>query len=98
MSQSDHQGSLTRARARVALPILVLSAVATFAACSDDSSTAPRIVAPPRARADIAPVSIDTFRLLGPSIPGMYSGTARVVLHSPAPAGGATVVVRSSNR
>jgi hypothetical protein len=86
------------ARARAAFPVVLLAAALTFAACSDDTATAtaPR-VAPAHGRADVAPIAIDSFNLLSDSIPGTYSGTGWIILHAAAPAGGAKVVVTSSN-
>lgn len=87
------------ARARGALSLILLAAVAVVAACSDDptTSTAPRL-APPRALADLPPFPIDSFYVTPDPVLGGYSATGRVVLHDPAPDGGATVAISSSNR
>jgi hypothetical protein len=103
MPRPDHRfaSTDTRARAALSLPSLaLLAAVASAAACTDGPATAPRLAAPPRARADVAPSpsSIDSLRVSSDSVPGGYSLTGRVVLHAPAPPGGATVVITSSNR
>lgn len=101
MPQPDHLISSTVTRARAALSLILLAVVAIAAACTDgpDTGTAPASrLAPPRARADLALPSIDSFRVTPDSVPGGYSATGRVVLHAPAPPGGATVVITSSNR
>ena len=99
MSQSDHLISSTIPRGRAALSFILLAAVAVAAACSDDptTATAPRLT-PPRALADIAPFPIDSFFVAPDPVLGGYSATGRVVLHDPAPPGGATVAISSSNR
>ena len=99
MSKSFHLISSPVARARAGLTLILLAAVAVATACSDDptTTTAPR-VAPSRALADVAPHPIDSLRVAPDSVPGQYSASGRVVLHAPAPAGGATVVITSSNR
>lgn len=99
MSQSAHLISSTVTRGRAALSLILLAAVAIAGACTDDTTTAtaPR-AASPRALADIAPFPIDSFEVAPDPVLGGYSATGRVVLHDPAPPGGATVAIASSNR
>ena len=99
MSQFDRLISSTITRARAALSFILLSAVAVAAACSDNptTATAPHL-SPPRALADIAPFPIDSFEVSPDPVLGGYSATGRIVLHDPAPQGGATVAISSSNR
>lgn len=97
MSQSHHLISSPVARVRAGLSVVLLAAVA-IAACTDDpTTTAPR-AAPSRALADIAPFPIDSFWVAPDPVLGGYSATGRVVLHDPAPPGGATVAISSSNK
>ncbi|AHG93198.1 hypothetical protein J421_5663 (plasmid) [Gemmatirosa kalamazoonensis] len=98
MSWPDRRTSSSVRRSRTARSLVLLAVVAAAAACTDAPATAPRFAAP-RARADVGPTPtpIDSFRIDPDSIPGSYYATGTLVLHAPAPAGGATVVITSSN-